>query len=103
MLNNCIKNLLNLKGLNVKSVKNFKNSVQIHTELPKSELKYFKRTRFLLLSSRSKIKKDYYNELENMLINYSENLRTVYREKECLLYIIHSKDPFEVKKNLFAE
>ena len=37
MLSNCIKNLLDLKELNVKSVKNFKNSVEIYAELPKSE------------------------------------------------------------------
>ena len=34
MLSNCIKNLLNLKELNVKSIKNFKNAVEIHIELP---------------------------------------------------------------------
>ena len=38
-----------------------------------------------------------------MLINYSENLRVAYREKECLLDIIHSEDSSEVKKNLFSE
>ena len=37
MLSNCIKNLLNLKDLNVKSVKNLKNSVEIYAELPISE------------------------------------------------------------------
>ena len=37
MLSNCVKNLLNLKELNVKSVKNFKNSVEIYAELPISE------------------------------------------------------------------
>ncbi len=37
MLSNCIKNLLDLKDLNVKSVKNFKNSVEIYAEFPKSE------------------------------------------------------------------
>ena len=37
MLSNCIKNLLNLKGVNVKSVKNFKDSVEIYAELPVSE------------------------------------------------------------------
>ena len=37
MLSNCIKNLLNLKEVNVKSVKNLKNSVEIYAELPISE------------------------------------------------------------------
>ena len=38
-----------------------------------------------------------------MLINYSENLRIAYREKECLLDIIHLTECPEVKKILFSE
>lgn len=64
-------------------------------------IKNFKNSRYILLSRRCKIKQDRYNELENMLINYFENLRIAYREKECLLDIIHSSDSDEVKKNLF--
>ena len=37
MLSNCIKNLLNLKEVNVKSIKNFKNSVEVYAELPISK------------------------------------------------------------------
>ena len=37
MHSNCIKNLLNLKELNIKSVKNFKDKVEIFAELPISE------------------------------------------------------------------
>ena len=37
MLSNCIKNLLNLKELNIKSVKNFKNFVEVYAEFPISE------------------------------------------------------------------
>ena len=37
MQNNCIKNLLNLKEVIIKSVKNLKNSVEIYAELPISE------------------------------------------------------------------
>lgn len=37
MISNCIKNLLNLKDLIIKNVKNFENSVEIYNELPKSE------------------------------------------------------------------
>ena len=37
MLSNCTKNLLNLKDLIVKSVKNFENSVEIYAKLPISE------------------------------------------------------------------
>ena len=37
MLSNCIKNLLNLKEVIVKSIKNFENSVEIYAELPVCE------------------------------------------------------------------
>ena len=77
--------------------------IEVQSILPKSERKYFKRSRSLLLSRRSKIKEEYYDELENMLINYSEDLRIAYREKECLLDIIHSSDSAEIKKNQFTE
>ena len=76
--------------------------IEVQSKLPKSERKYFKHSRHLLLSRRCNIKEDKYDELENMLINYSENLRIVYREKECLLDIIHSKESSENKKKLFS-
>ena len=38
-----------------------------------------------------------------MIINYSENLRFAYREKECLLDIIHSEESSKNKKELFSE
>ena len=74
--------------------------IEVQSKLPKSERKYFKHSRHLLLSRRCNIKEDKYDELENMLINYSENLRIAYREKECLLDIIHSKESSENKKKL---
>ena len=77
--------------------------IETQNNLPKDERKYFKHSRYLLLSRRCKIKEERYDELENMLINYSENLRIAYREKECLLDIIHSNDSSEIKKNQFAE
>lgn len=77
--------------------------IEVQSNLPKSERKYFKHSRYLLLSRRSKLKEDRYEELENMLINYSESLRIAYREKECLLDIIHSNECSEVKKQLFSE
>ena len=77
--------------------------IEVQSNLPKSERKYFKHSRYLLLSRRCNIRKDRYDELENMLINYSENLRIAYREKECLLDIIHSEESSENKKNLFSE
>ena len=58
--------------------------IEVQSNLPKSERKYFKHSRHLLLSRRCKIKENRYDELENMLINYSENLRIAYREKECI-------------------
>ena len=73
--------------------------IEVQSKLPKSERKYFKHSRYLLLSRRCKIKEDRYDELENMLINYSENLRIAYREKEELLDILHSDDEANIKIN----
>ena len=77
--------------------------IEVQSKLPKCERKHFKNSRHLLLSRRCKIKEEHYDELNNMLINYSEDLRIAYREKECLLDIIHSNDLPEVKKNMFTE
>ena len=77
--------------------------IEVQSNLPKSERKSFKHSRYLLLSRKCNIKEDRYDELENILINYSENLRIAYREKECLLDIIHSDADSEEKKKLFNE
>lgn len=77
--------------------------IEVQSNLPRSERKYFKHSRFLLLSRRCNIREERYDELENMLINYSENLRIAYREKECLLDILHSNSNSEEKKKLFNE
>ena len=77
--------------------------IEVQSNLPKSERKYFKHSRYLLLSRRCQLKEEKYDELENMLINYSENLRIAYREKEFLLDIIHSKESAENKKKHFSE
>lgn len=77
--------------------------IEVQSNLPKSERKYFKHSRHLLLSRRCKIKENRYDELENMLINYSENLRIAYREKECILDIIHSDDSIDIKKEQFTD
>lgn len=77
--------------------------IEVQSSLPKSERKYFKHSRHLLLSRRCKIKENRYDELENMLINYSENLRIAYREKECILDIIHSDDSIDIKKEQFTD
>ena len=73
--------------------------IEVQSNLPKSERKYFKHSRGLLLSRRCNIKEERYDELENMLINYSENLRIAYREKEELLDILHSDDEANIKIN----
>lgn len=77
--------------------------IEVQSNLPKSERKYFKHSRCLLLSRRCKIKEEKYDELQNMLINYSENLRIAYREKESLLDIIHSNDSSDIKKQQFND
>lgn len=77
--------------------------IEVQSNLPKTERKYFKHSRGLLLSRRCKIKEERYYELENMLINYSENLRIAYREKEELLDIIHSTEESNVKIDKFRK
>ena len=77
--------------------------IDVQSNLPKSERKYFKHSRYLLHTRRCKLKENRYDELENILINYSENLRIAYREKECLLDIIHSTESVETKKTMFSE
>lgn len=77
--------------------------IEVQNNLPKSERKYFKHSRYLLLSRRCNLKEDNYDELENMLINYSENLRIAYREKEEILDILHSNESAETKINKFSE
>lgn len=77
---------------------------QVQSKLPKEERKYFKHSRGLLLSRRCNLKyDDQIEQLEFMLINYSENLRIAYREKELLLDILHSEDSPEIKINLLNE
>ncbi len=77
--------------------------IQTQSKLPKSERKYFKHSRKLLLSRKCNINEDKYDELNNMLINYSEDLRIAYREKECLLDILHSEDCSDNRKKQFTE
>ena len=77
--------------------------IETQSKLPKSERKYFKHSRKLLLSRKCNINEDKYDELENILINYSENLRIAYREKECLLDILHSDECSEIRKKQFTE
>ena len=78
--------------------------IAVQKNLPKDERKYFKHSRKLLLSRQSNLKTDEQkDELSYILINYSEDLRIAYREKEALLDIIHSTDSFETKSKSFSE
>ena len=78
--------------------------ISVQKNLPKDERKYFKHSRKLLLSRQCNLKTDEQkDELSYILINYSEDLRIAYREKEALLDIIHSTDSFETKSKSFSE
>lgn len=77
--------------------------IEVQSNLPKYERKYLKHSRELLLSRFCKIKENKYDELNYMLINYSENLRITYREKEDLLNVLHSDESSEVKNQQFSE
>lgn len=78
--------------------------IEVQKNLPSKERKYFKHSRKLLLSRRSNLKtEEQIDELEYILINYSENLRIAYREKEHLLDILHSSESSEIRKQQFNE
>lgn len=62
---------------------------QVQDKLARAERKYFKQSRKLLLSRYENLKDEKQKkELNYILINYSEDLRIVYREKEEMLKII---------------
>lgn len=78
--------------------------IDIQKKLPTNERKYFKHSRKLLLSRRQNLKSEQQlDELEYILINYSEELRIAYREKESLLDILHSSESSEIRKQQFNE
>ena len=78
--------------------------ISLQKKLPKSERIYFKHSRKLLLSRKCNLKTDeQQDELSYILINYSEDLRIAYKEKEELLDILHSNDSSEVKIKSFSE
>lgn len=56
-----------------------------------------------MLSRSCKLNEKAHEDLNFILINYSENLRIAYREKEDLLDIIHSKNSIIIKKTRFNE
>lgn len=66
---------------------------QVQGKLSRSERKYFKHSRKLLLSKYSNLKTEKQKEeLKYILINYSEDLRMAYREKEELLQLLQEKN-----------
>lgn len=66
---------------------------QVQDKLSRTERKYFKHSRKLLLSRYDNLKDDKQKEeLNYILINYSEDLRIAYREKEEMLKIIQMTD-----------
>ena len=74
---------------------------QVQNKLPRNERKYFKYSRKLLLSRYENLKTEKQRgDLNYILINYSEDLRKVYREKEELLDIIRMEDSDKAIKRL---
>lgn len=74
---------------------------EVQNKLGKKEKKYFKHSRKLLLSRYENLKdKKQKEELNYILINYSEKLRIAYLEKERLLDIIHMQDKEKAVKLL---
>lgn len=72
--------------------------IDVQKKLPKKERVYFKHSRKLLLSRKCNLKTDdQKDELVFILNNYSEDLRTAYREKEELLDILHCNQNNEDK------
>ena len=74
---------------------------EVQNKLSKKEKKYFKHSRKLLLSRYENLKDEKQKEeLNYILINYSEKLRIAYLEKERLLDIIHMADKEKAVKLL---
>ena len=74
---------------------------QVQKRLPRGEKKYFKHSRKLLLSKYENLKTEKQKEeLNYILINYSENLRIAYREKEEMLKIIQMENKKEAIQKL---
>lgn len=67
---------------------------QVQNTLTPEERRYFKHSKKLLLSRYINLSKEQREELNYILINYSEELRRVYNEKEELLDIVHSDEKY---------
>ena len=76
---------------------------QVQGKLPRTERKYFKHSRKLLLSRYDNLKEEKQKEALNyILINYSEDLRIVYREKEEMLKIVQMENKKQAIERLNA-
>ena len=76
---------------------------QVQDKLPRAERKYFKHSRKLLLSRYENLKNEKQKEeLNYILINYSENLRITYKEKEEILKIIQMENKEKAIEHLNA-
>lgn len=67
---------------------------KVQNKLTPEERKYFKHSKKLLLSKYINLNAKQREELNYILINYSEELRRVYNEKEELLDIVHSNEKY---------
>lgn len=67
---------------------------KVQNTLTPEERRYFKHSKKLLLSRYINLSKEQREELNYILINYSEELRRVYNEKEELLDILHSDEKY---------
>ena len=76
---------------------------EVQSKLPAKERKFFKNSRKLLLSRYKNLTTDRQHEdLNYILINFSEDLRKVYREKEELLNIIRDSNPYRAVRDFNA-
>ena len=73
---------------------------QVQSKLTPEERRYFKHSRKLLLSRYINLNKEQREELNYILINYSEELRRVYNEKEEFLNILHSGEKYKAIDDL---
>ena len=73
---------------------------QVQSRLTPEERKYFKHSRKLILSRSINLDEKQKEELNYILINYSEELRRVYNEKEKLLEIVHSNEKYQAVEKL---
>ena len=76
---------------------------KVQKSLPKKERKYFKHSRYLLLSKNSKLSNSDCEKLLFILNNYSEDLRLAYKEKELFCSFISSNESFETKLELLKD